>query len=143
MRLTAEDQTTLTRLAEQMSIELSEQQLLREIGLRARTFALYPSAASSMEKTVPQASALARAWDDLDEYGNWIFRRLHHQLRFALPSGGDGFGGAGAMVSILTATLDVAPAIASVVTALALKRASNPGWRETYLRPAPSMAMAR
>lgn len=153
MTLTPEEQTTLTCVAEQMAVEMSEEQLLREIGLRARTFAMYPAAASCVEKSVPEAAALERAWDDLSEFGSWIFRRLHRQLH-SMPSGGhddadsqsprNGFDRANAaeassMVSVLTATLGVAPAIASVVTALALKRFLKPGWDETYA-PQPQLA---
>lgn len=148
MTLTAHEQSTLTSLAEQMAVEMSEQQLLREIGLRARTFAMFPAAASSVKKSVPEAAALERAWDDLSEFGGWIFRRLHRQLQSALPGGQldadrillrNTFGltestGAGAIVSVLTASLGVAPAIASVVAALALKRLLKPGWQETYAR---------
>lgn len=156
MNATPEDRTILARVAEQMAEQMSEQQLLTEIGLRARTFALYPAAAGSVQTSVPEAVALERAWDDLDGFGNWIFRRLHRQLQSVLPTGGrdadDGrqrrspdpteFASAGAIVSALTATLGVAPAIASVVTALVLKRVSNPGWQETYVRPARLMALA-
>ncbi len=149
MTLTLEEQTTLTSVAEQMAMEMSEEQLLREIGLRARTFAMYPAAASSVEKSVPEAAALERAWDDLGEFGGWIFRRLHRQLH-SVPAevGGDepppsprnGFSpadaaSAGRIVSVLTATLGVAPAIASVVAALALKRLLQPAWTETCTRP--------
>lgn len=149
MTLTPEDQTTLTCIAEQMAIEMSEEQLLREIGLRARTFAMFPAAAGCVEKSVPEAAALDRAWDDLSEFGGWIFRRLHRQLR-SIPAvsldENDGLGpcdgfdpanatDAGRIVSVLTATLGVAPAIASVVAALTLKRLLIPGWDETYARP--------
>ena len=148
MTLTQEQQTTLTSVAEQMAMEMSEEQLLREIGLRARTFAMYPAAASSTEKSVPEAAALERAWDDLGEFGGWIFRRLHRQLHSVpsdrcaddvSPGMRNGFSPADAasadrIVSVLTATLGVAPAIASVVAALALKRLLKPGWNETYAR---------
>ena len=131
-------------VAEQMAAEMSEEQLLREIGLRARTFAMYPAAAGCVEKSVPEAAALERAWDDLGEFGGWIFRRLHRQLH-SVPTNGDrmpdrnGFdrtnaASAGRIVSVLTATLGVAPAIASVVAALALKRLLQPAWEETYAR---------
>lgn len=149
MNLTQAERTILSIVAEEMAAEMSEKQLLNEIGLRARTFALYPAAASSLEKSVPEAAALAQAWDDLDDFGNWIFRRLHRQLQSVLPAGGNdadsrrlrrtfnlaSFAGAAEIVSALTAALDVAPAIASVVTALVLKRMSNPGWEEIYARP--------
>ena len=146
MNLTPEEQTTLTSVAEQLAVEMSEEQLLREIGLRARTFAMYPSAAGCVEKSVPEAVALERAWDDLGEFGGWIFRRLHRQLH-SVPSNdsrnGDGqpsrngfdqanAASANRIVSVLTATLGVAPAIASVVAALALKRLLQPAWEETY-----------
>ncbi len=148
MTLTPEEQNTLTSVAEQMASEMSEEQLLREIGLRARTFAMYPAAASSVKRSVPEAAALERAWDDLAEFGGWIFRRLNRQLTFASTSGladagvtnpRDGFdrthsAAASSVVSVLTATLGVAPAIASVVTALVLKRLLKPGWDETYAR---------
>lgn len=143
MSLTPEEQITLTSVAEQMASEMSEEQLLREIGLRARTFAMYPAAASSVKRSVPEAAALERAWDDLSEFGNWIFRRLNRQLGPASAGGpedalGDvdqpGPTAASNIVSVLTATLGVAPAIASVVAALALKRLLNPGWDETYVR---------
>lgn len=143
MTLTAEEQITLTSVAEQMASEMSEEQLLREIGLRARTFAMYPAAASSVKRSVPEAAALERAWDDLSEFGSWIFRRLNRQLGPASADGPEGaLGGvdrtgpaaASNIVSVLTATLGVAPAIASVVAALALKRLLNPGWDETYVR---------
>ena len=149
MTLTQEQQTTLATVAEQMAMEMSEEQLLREIGLRARTFAMYPAAASSVQKSVPEAAALERAWDDLGEFGGWIFRRLHRQLH-SVPAGGcreddlpdprNGFNptesaSASRIVSVLTATLGVAPAIASVVAALALKRLLQPAWNETYARP--------
>ncbi len=148
MNLTPEEQNTLTSVAEQMAAEMSEEQLLREIGLRARTFAMYPAAASSVERSVPEAAALERAWDDLGEFGGWIFRRLHRQLH-SVPSndsrngdskpGRNGFdrvdaASANRIVSVLTATLGVAPAIASVVAALALKRLLQPAWEETYVR---------
>ena len=148
MRLTPEEQTTLTNVAEQMATEMSEEQLLREIGLRARTFAMYPAAASCIERSVPEAAALERAWDDLSEFGGWIFRRLHRQLH-SVPSAGsrdsdqpgrrNGFdpsdaASANRIVTVLTATLGVAPAIASVVAALALKRLLQPAWEETYLQ---------
>ena len=42
MTLTPEEHTSLTSVAEQLAVEMSEEQLLREIGLRARTFAMYP-----------------------------------------------------------------------------------------------------
>lgn len=147
MNLTPYEQTALTTVAEQMAVEMSEEQLLREIGLRARTFAMYPAAAASVERSVPEAAALERAWDDLSEFGGWIFRRLHRQISSVPP--GDGTAGpeiprngfdkasaasAGRIVSVLTATLGVAPAIASVVAALALKRLLKPGWEETYAR---------
>lgn len=149
MTLTQEQQTTLTSVAEQMAMEMSEEQLLREIGLRARTFAMYPAAASSFQKSVPEAAALERAWDDLGEFGGWIFRRLHRQLH-SVPAGGcreddlpsprNGFkptdsASASRIVKVLTATLGVAPAIASVVAALAIKRLLQPAWNETYARP--------
>ena len=152
MRLTPEEQTTLTNVAEQMAMEMSEEQLLREIGLRARTFAMYPAAAGCIERSVPEAAALERAWDDLGEFGGWIFRRLHRQLHSVpsagsrdddLPSRRNGFDPADAasanrIVTVLTATLGVAPAIASVVAALALKRLLQPAWEETYL-PQPQL----
>lgn len=144
MSLTPEEQITLTSVAEQMASEMSEEQLLREIGLRARTFAMYPAAAGSVKKSVPEAAALERAWDDLSEFGSWIFRRLNRQLIFSStcdhgekPRNGSDRADpatAGSIVSVLTATLGVAPAIASVVTALALKRLLKPGWDETYAR---------
>lgn len=143
MTLTAEEQIILTSVAEQMASEMSEEQLLREIGLRARTFAMYPAAASSVKRSVPEAAALERAWDDLSEFGSWIFRRLNRQLGPASagsPEGalagvnGKGAAAASNIVSVLTATLGVAPAIASVVTALALKRLLKPGWDETCVR---------
>ena len=146
MTLTQEQQTTLTSVAEQMAIEMSEEQLLKEIGLRARTFAMYPAAARSFQKSVPEAAALERAWDDLGEFGGWIFRRLHRQLH-SVPSDGcpddslppprNGLdptdsASASRIVTVLTATLGVAPAIASVVAALALKRLLQLAWEETY-----------
>ncbi len=137
MALTADQQTTLTRVAEQLAAEMSEEQLLREIGLRARTFAMFPAAANSIEKSVPEAAALERAWDDLTEFGGWIFRRLHRQLQSVATEGGA--GAAGRIVSALTARLGVAPAIASVFAALAVKRLLQPAWEETY---APRQRMA-
>ncbi len=147
MTLTPEEQSTLTTVAEQMATEMSEEQLLREIGLRARTFAMFPAAASSVERSVPEAAALERAWDDLGEFGGWIFRRLHRQL-FSVPASDcrddapahNGFAPSDAasadrIVTVLTATLGVAPAIASVVAALALKRLLKPAWTETYAQP--------
>ena len=130
MTLTPEQQATLTNVAEQLAAEMSEEQLLKEIGLRARTFAMYPAAANSVEKTVPEAAALERAWDDLGEFGGWIFRRLHRQLQ-SVPS--DRKEAAGGIVSTLTARLGVAPAIASVFAALAVKRLLKPAWEETYV----------
>ncbi len=156
MTLTPEEQITLTSVAEQMATEMSEEQLLREIGLRTRTFAMFPAAASSVEKSVPEAAALERAWDDLGEFGGWIFRRLHRQLH-SVPSDRchdpetagtrNGFAPADAasadrIVSVLTATLGVAPAIASVVAALALKRLLKPAWNETYARQPELVAEA-
>ena len=147
MTLTPEEQSTLTTVAEQMAMEMSEEQLLREIGLRARTFAMFPAAASSVERSVPEAAALERAWDDLGEFGGWIFRRLHRQLSSAAAdecrddtTQRNGFtpsdvASADRIVSVLTATLGVAPAIASVVAALALKRLLQPAWTETYAQP--------
>lgn len=144
MILTAHDQSTLTRVAEQMAVEMSEEQLLREIGLRARTFAMYPAAANCVERSVPEARALERAWDDLSEFGGWIYRRLHRQLSLAAP-GEDplrrGFdraddADAAAVVSMLTATLGVAPAIASVVAALAIKRPAAADRTDIRARPA-------
>lgn len=157
MTVTHEDRKTLTSIAEQMAVEMSDEQLLEEIGLRARTFALYPASAACVEKSVPQAAALGRAWDDLAEFGNWIFRRLHRQLQSALRAGGGDaesrrlrrtfnlpeLASASEIVSVLTMTLAIAPGIASVVTALILKRASNPGWQETYARPTRQLAEAR
>ncbi len=147
MTLTPQEQITLTCVAEQMAEEMSEEQLLREIGLRARTFAMFPAAANCVGKSVPQAVALERAWDDLSEFGGWIFRRLNRQISSAPFGDHDGDdaehprngvdraeSAAGSIVSTLTATLGVAPAIASVVTALALKRLLKPGWDETYAR---------
>lgn len=129
MRLTAEQQTSLIAVAEQLAVEMSEEQLLREIGLRARTFAMYPAAANSVEKSVPEAAALERAWDDLGEFGSWVFRRLHRQLQAVAADRTDAAGG---IVSALTARLGVAPAIASVFAALAVKRLLKPAWQETY-----------
>lgn len=145
MTLTPQEQITLTCVAEQMAEEMSEEQLLREIGLRARTFAMFPAAANCVEKSVPQAAALERAWDDLSEFGGWIFKRLNRQIT-SVPVGvqgnrdaehpKNGFdranSAAAGIVSMLTTTLGVAPAIASVVAALALKRLLKPGWDETY-----------
>ncbi len=156
MTMTPEERSTLTSVAEQMAIEMSEEQLLREIGLRARTFAMYPAAASSVARSVPEAAALERAWDDLGEFGGWIFRRLHRQLHSvpsdcsdveALASPRNGLdptdaGSADRIVSILTTTLGVAPAIASVVAALALKRLLKPAWTETYGRQPELVAEA-
>ena len=130
MTLTPEQQTTLTRIAEQLAVEMSEEQLLKEIGLRARTFAMYPAAANSIEKSVPEAAALERAWDDLSEFGGWIFRRLHRQLQ-SVPTDRD--EAASGIVATLTARLGVAPAIASVFAALAVKRLLKPAWEETYV----------
>lgn len=138
MALTADQQTTLTRVAEQLAAEMTEEQLLREIGLRARTFAMFPAAANSFEKTVPEAAALERAWDDLGEFGGWIFRRLHRQLQSVASE--PGAGAVGAIVSALTARLGVAPAIASVFAALAIKRLLQPAWKETYA-PRPRVAV--
>lgn len=130
MTLTQEQQATLTKIAEQLAAEMSEEQLLKEIGLRARTFAMYPAAANSIEKSVPEAAALERAWDDLSEFGSWIFRRLHRQL---LSVRTDHDEAAGGIVATLTARLGVAPAIASVFAALAVKRLLKPAWEETYI----------
>ena len=130
MTLTPEQQTSLTHVAEQLAVEMSEEQLLKEIGLRARTFAMYPAAANSVEKSVPEAAALERAWDDLTEFGGWIFRRLHRQLQ-TVPA--DRQDAASGIVSTLTARLGVAPAIASVFAALAVKRLLKPAWEETYI----------
>lgn len=156
MTLTPDEQTALTSVAEQMAMEMSEEQLLREIGLRARTFAMYPAAAASFERSVPEAAALERAWDDLGEFGGWIFRRLHRQLNSVpadscpndgQPGARNGFSpsdaaSAGLIVTVLTATLGVAPAIASVVAALALKRLQKPAWSETYARQPEMMTEA-
>ncbi len=130
MTLTPEQQTILTHVAEELAVEMSEEQLLKEIGLRARTFAMYPSAANSVEKSVPEAAALERAWDDLSEFGGWIFRRLHRQLQ-TVPA--DRQEAASGIVSTLTARFGVAPAIASVFAALAVKRLLKPAWEETYI----------
>ena len=138
MALTADQQTTLTRVAEQLAAEMTEEQLLREIGLRARTFAMFPAAANSFEKTVPEAAALERSWDDLGEFGGWIFRRLHRQLQSVASE--PGAGAVSAIVSALTARLGVAPAIASVFAALAIKRLLQPAWEETYA-PRPRVAV--
>ena len=138
MTLTPEQQTTLASIAEQLAEEMSEEQLLKEIGLRARTFAMYPAAANSVEKTVPEATALERAWDDLAEFGGWIFRRLHRQLQTVPTDRRD--GAAGGIVRTLTARLGVAPAIASVFAALAVKRLLKPAWEETYA-PQPRLAV--
>ena len=150
MTLTQDEQSTLTSLtslAEQMAMEMSEDQLLREIGLRVRTLAVHPAAAGRVEMSVPEAAALERAWDDLNEFGGWIFRRLHRQLQSVQRGNGDRAmpeaATAGGIVSILTATLGVAPAIASVVTALALKRLLKPGWEETYGRQTQLVSEAR
>ncbi len=147
MTLTPHNRTALTSLAEQMAFEMSEHELLTEIGLRARTIALFPAAAGSVEKSIPEAAALVRAWDDLAEFGGWISRRLHRQLHSMHADGPEAVPSAATETASghLTALADglgIAPAIAVVVAALTLKRRLQPGWQETYRQSATPVPAA-
>ena len=123
-------------------MESDDTQLLEQLGLRARAMSQNPSIAGSFMPAVAAAGAQMGAKEDLQVLGQMLFKRWNKEVH-TLLCGGDptaaqdrqslitSFGVsdvavAGVMAMAMTSTLGVAPAIASIVATLIIKRFFRP-----------------
>lgn len=127
-------------------LQADEDQLYEQLGIRAKAMAEDPSKGSSFEPDVIYAQAKMGAKEDVLEFGQRLFRRWNveaHKLmcgsdpddqkdREALANafGVSDVAVAAALSALLVTQLGVAPAIAAVVAAIALKRFFRPAYEE-------------
>jgi hypothetical protein len=132
--------------AAQKLLTADETQLYEALGLRARAIAEDPTKAGSFEPQVTYDQAVMGLSDDLLRLGRRLFRRWNAEA-YKLVCGADpedqqdrkqlagsfGVGDAvvaGLVTSLLVTNLGMAPALATVVAALAVKRFFRPGYEE-------------
>ncbi|MEO0429343.1 MAG: SGNH/GDSL hydrolase family protein [Pseudomonadota bacterium] len=132
--------------AERMAEGMSEDLLVAEIGRRATLTSVDPSRAVAMEANVSEA-ALEGVGDFFHRIGRRLLKRLHRELFQLLCGEGEedkkdrkklsdalNLGPtavAGALVQLLTVSFGLAPAVATVVAAVLMKRVLGPTLEDT------------
>lgn len=138
----------LTRQAEPAVAKLlnaEDDQLYEQLGIRSRGMAIDPATAGSFDSSVTYDAAHMGLKDDLKEFGKRLFQRWNKEAH-QLACGGDAdskdredllkaFGVSESMVAatmaaMMVSSLGVAPAIAAVIAALAVRRFFKPGYEE-------------
>ena len=123
-----------------------EDQLYEELGIRAKAIAEDPAKSSSFDPDVTYNQAQMGFMDDVREFGKRLFRRWNveaHKLicgsddedeeerkKLAEAVGIGEVSAAGALTALLVSHLGLAPAIAAVIAALAIKRFFRPAYDE-------------
>ncbi|MEL6768072.1 MAG: SGNH/GDSL hydrolase family protein [Pseudomonadota bacterium] len=132
--------------AERMAATMSDDMLVAEIGRRATLTSVDPSRAVALEASVSEA-ALEGVGDFFHRIGKRLLKRLHRELYQLLCGDGDedkedrkALGDAlnlgpaavaAALVQLLTVSFGLAPAVATVVAAVLMKRVLGPTIEET------------
>jgi hypothetical protein len=125
-------------------LQASEDQLYVQLGICAKAIAANPAVAGSFEPTVTYDGAAMGPLDDVREFGRRLFRRWNREAWNLACSGDDkadrkklldAFGGGQAAVAatlsgLLVAHLGLAPALAAIIAALALKYFFRPAYEE-------------
>jgi hypothetical protein len=125
-------------------LQATEDQLYEQLGIRAKAIAANPAAAGSFEPAVTYDGAAMGPLDDVREFGRRLFRRWNREAWNLACSDDDtadrkklldAFGGGQAAVAatlsgILVAHLGLAPALAAIIAALALKYFFRPAYEE-------------
>ena len=141
--------SNLTRQAESAVKKLlmaDENQLYEQLGIRAKAIAEDPGKCSSFEPDVTYNQAQMGFMDDVREFGKRLFRRWNveaHKLicgtdpddqedraKLVKSVGMGELSTAGALSALLVTHLGLAPAIAAVLSALAVKRFFRPAYEE-------------
>ncbi|MEM7498579.1 MAG: SGNH/GDSL hydrolase family protein [Pseudomonadota bacterium] len=132
--------------AERMAASMSDDMLVAEIGRRALVTSVDPSRAVAMEANVSEA-ALEGMGDFFHRIGRRLLKRLNRELHDLLCGEGEddkadrkALGAAldlgpatvaAALVQLLTVSFGLAPAVATVVAAVVMKRVLGPTLEET------------
>ena len=139
----------LTRQAEPAVTKLldaEDDQLYEQLGIRARALAIDPGTAGSFDPSVTYDEARMGLKDDVKEFGKRLFRRWNKEAHNLVCGSKEGdqkdredllkaFGVSESVVAatvaaLLVSSLGVAPAIAAVVAALAVRKFFRPGYEE-------------
>lgn len=139
----------LSKLAEPVVANLLQSdanKLYVELGMRAKTVATNPSAAGQFDPPVKHDVATMGPLDDLKRFGQRLFRRWNREAYELMCGKSDddtqdreklvkaiGFGDvavASALTGLLVSSFGLAPAIATVLAALAVKRFFRPAHEE-------------
>ncbi len=139
--LTKQAEPAVTKL-----LKAEDDQLYEQLGIRARGMAIDPATAGSFDSSVTYDAAQMGLKDDVREFGKRLFRRWNKEAHQLVCGGGEGeskdrddllkaFGVSESMVAatmaaLLVSSLGVAPAIAAVIAALAVRRFFKPGYEE-------------
>jgi len=123
-----------------------ENQLYEQLGMRAKAIAEDPTLCGSFEPEVTYEKAQMGLMDDVREFGKRLFMRWNaeaHKLlcgsdpdeqgdreKLAKAVGLGEISVAGTLAALLVTHLGLAPAIAAVVSALAVKRFFRPAYEE-------------
>ena len=127
-------------------LESDEDQLLEQLGIRTKAIQADPAVSGSFQPDVAYEATTMGVMDDVKELGRRIFKRWNREA-FKLVCGGEdldkkdreelanafGLGDAavaGMIASLLVSSFGVAPAIATVVAALVIKRFFRPAYDE-------------
>jgi hypothetical protein len=125
-------------------LQSSEDQLYEQLGIRAKAIAANPAAAGSYEPSVTYDGAAMGPLDDVRDFGRRLFNRWNREAWNLACSDDEGsdrkklleaFGGGQAAVAatlsgLLVAHFGLAPALAAIVAALALKHFFRPAYQE-------------
>jgi hypothetical protein len=134
------------RSAVESLLESDENQLLEELGIRAKAISAAPEAAGSYSPDVVHSAAEMGVLDDVRDFGRRLFKRWNVQAwelvcgtdeddtddrKQLLDSiGVDKTTAAATLAALLVAHLGVAPALAGVIAALVIKRFFRPAYDE-------------
>ena len=139
MTLNVPSEQTMNRL-----LLATEDQLYEQLGIRAKAIAENPAIAGSFDPDVTYDGAAMGPLDDVREFGRRLFRRWNREAYKLICSSEDtgdrkkmldafGVGPAAVAATIsglLVAHLGLAPALAGILAALAIKHFFRPAYEE-------------
>lgn len=139
----------LTRQAEPAVaslLESDEDQLFEQLGIRAQAIRANPAVSASFQPAVVYEATTMGVMEDVRDLGRRIFRRWNREAHKLVCGGEDmdkedreklaaafGLGDAavaGVIASLMVSSFGVAPAIATVIAALVIKRFFRPAYDE-------------